>query len=110
MRPYHLCHFETPLTIKKIFAEKQPILIQKNRCLEVNAYAKTNLEQGTKLDGIGGYHLYGVLGKPSGLPIGLAKRATLINKKRKDEMIEWADVTFMENDPLLTLWKQQENC
>jgi len=108
LRPYHLCHFETPLAIRKIFAHKQPILVQKTHSLEVNAYAKTNLQPGTKLDGIGGYHLYGLIGKPSGLPIGLAERAVLMKRKKKDDPIEWSDVEFAEDDPSLALWKEQE--
>ncbi len=110
VRPYHLCHFETPLTIKKIMLEDKPILVQKYYSLEVNSYAKTPLKANTKLDGIGGFHLYGLLGKPTGLPIGLSERAILVNKKEKDQSVDWSDVTFKEDDPILDLWKEQEKC
>jgi len=108
VRPYHLCHFETPVAIQRIVKYHEPIVVQRNRVLEVNSYAKTDLKKGTKLDGIGGCHLYGVLEEPSGLPIGLSGRAILTRDKKKDCPIEWTDVKFLENDPLLALWKEQE--
>ena len=82
LRPYHICHFETPLAIRRIVKHKEAILIQKRRVLEVGSRAKMNLKSGIKLDGIGGYHLYGLLEKPSSLPIGLTEGA-ILNKRKK---------------------------
>jgi predicted homoserine dehydrogenase-like protein len=107
LRPYHLCHFETPYTLHRMFKYKEPVLTQEKRTLEVNAYAKTDLKAGTKLDGIGGYHLYGLLEKPQGLPIGLSEDLILAEDKKKDEPIAWADVKFVQDDPMLALWKKQ---
>ncbi|MHA1711252.1 MAG: Gfo/Idh/MocA family oxidoreductase [Candidatus Freyarchaeota archaeon] len=108
LRPYHLCHFETPIAIKRVMKYREPILIQKKRVLEVVAHAKMDLEPGTKLDGIGGYHLYGLLEKPGNLPIGLSEGATLIRRKKKDEPIGWDDVEFPEDDPRIALWEEQK--
>lgn len=108
LRPYHLCHFETPYAIQRIVKYKEPVLVQKKRFLEVGTHAKTNLKKGTVLDGIGGYHLYGILEKPSSLPIGLSKNTILKREKKQDEPIEWDDVEFPKNDPRLDLWKAQE--
>jgi len=108
LRPYHLCHYETPYAIQRIMKHKEPILVQKKRFLEVGSRAKTDLKKDTVLDGIGGYHLYGVLEKPENLPIGLSKDTVLKRKKKKDEPIGWDDVEFPENDPRLVLWKEQE--
>ncbi len=107
IRPYHLCHFETPIAIRKIINHNEPILVQKKRVLEVGCRAKTNLQAGIKLDGIGGYHLYGILEKPGNLPIGLAEDAILKRSKKKDEIITWDDVEFKDDDPRLNLWKEQ---
>ena len=107
IRPYHLCHFETPLAIKRIM-KGEPFLVQKKRVLEVVAYAKIDLEPGTILDGIGGYHLYGLLEKQGGLPIGLTEGTKLLSKKKRDEKIEWEDVDFPTNDSRLDLWNKQE--
>jgi predicted homoserine dehydrogenase-like protein len=109
LRPYHLCHFETPLAIRSVMTQKQPILTQKKYNLEVNSYAKKDLKSGTKLDGIGGYCVYGLLDKPSAttLPIGLASEAVLTTEKKKNEPIKWDDVEFPDGDRLLNLWKEQ---
>jgi predicted homoserine dehydrogenase-like protein len=107
LRPYHLCHFETPLAIRRIVKYKEAILVQKKRVLEVGAYAKIDLKAGTKLDGIGGYHLYGILERSSSVPIGLAKDTILTKRKKRDEPIEWDDVEFPKDDPRLVLWKEQ---
>jgi predicted homoserine dehydrogenase-like protein len=107
IRPYHLCSFETPIAIRSIVESNKPILIQSRRILEVCAYAKTDIKSGTKLDGIGGYCLYGMLEKPGGLPIGLSDRAIVLKDKKKDEPIKWEDVKIPEKDPLLALWQEQ---
>jgi predicted homoserine dehydrogenase-like protein len=107
LRPYHLCHFETPYAIRRIMKHKEPILVQKKRFLEVGSRAKTDLKKDTMLDGIGGYHLYGVLEKPGNLPIGLSECTVLKREKKKDEPIGWDDVEFPESDPRLVLWKEQ---
>ena len=108
LRPYHLCHFETPYAIQRLIKYKEPVLVQNSRVLEVGSRAKIDLKKGTALDGIGGYHLYGVLEKPSSLPIGLSKNTTLKREKKKDEPIEWDDVDFPKDDPRLALWAEQE--
>lgn len=107
MRPYHLCHYETPLAIRNIMKFRQGILVQKKRVLEVGCRAKINLHAGTKLEGIGGHHLYGVLEKPKNLPIGMAEGTILIKSKKKDEAISWDDVKFPKDDPRLALWQEQ---
>jgi predicted homoserine dehydrogenase-like protein len=107
MRPYHLCHFETPIAIRRIINYNEPILVQKKRVLEVGCRAKTDLKPETKLEGIGGYHIYGILEKSGNLPIGLAEATTLKRSKKKDEVIGWDDVEFPKDDPRLALWKEQ---
>lgn len=107
LRPYHICHFETPWAINKLVTYKEPILVQKERVLEVGARAKHDLEPGTVLDGIGGFHLYGVLEKPSSFPIGLSDGVVLKKKKKRDDPVGWEDVEVVTDDPRLTLWEEQ---
>lgn len=107
LRPYHLCHFDTPYTIQRIMKYKSPVLIQQKRVLEVGARAKTDLKSGTVLDGIGGYHLYGLLEEPKNLPIGLSDGAILLSDKKRDEPIEWEDVEYPVNDKKVELWNKQ---
>jgi predicted homoserine dehydrogenase-like protein len=108
MRPYHLCHFETPSAIREIIECGRPVLVQERRVLEVGCRAKTDLPEGTRFEGIGGHHLYGVLEKPGNLPIGIAEGTTLLRSKKKDEQISWNDVRFPEEDYRLALWQEQE--
>jgi len=107
LRPYHLCHFETPFAIERVMKYREPVLVQQRRVLEVGCRAKTDLATGTKLEGIGGHHLYGVLERPENLPIGMAEATTLLKPKKRDELIGWEDVQFPENDPRLKLWNEQ---
>ena len=109
LRPYHLCHFETPFAIQKVMKHHEPILVQKKRVLEVGSRAKINLKAGTRLDGMGGYHLYGLIEKPGNLPIGLSEGTTLLKDKKRDEAIGWDDVEFPKNDQRLILWEEQES-
>jgi len=107
VRPYHLCHFETPLAIRRIVEYAEPVLAQRRRVLEVGCRAKINLQLGTKLEGIGGHHLYGILEKPGNLPIGMAEDTILTKSKEKDEIVTWDDVKFPSDDSRLALWEEQ---
>jgi len=107
LRPYHVCHFETPLTIQRIMKYHEPILVQRRRILEVGCRTKTNLQAGTKLEGIGGHHVYGVLEHPKILPIGMVENTILLKPKKRDEPISWEDVEFSKNDSRLDLWETQ---
>jgi len=106
-RPYHLCHFETPLAIRRIMQCRKPVLVQKRRILDVACRAKTTLEAGTRLEGIGGHHLYGILDKSGCMPIGIVEGAVLLNRKEKDQEIGWRDVRFPDGDLCLALWREQ---
>lgn len=107
LRPYHVCHFETPLTIQRIMKYHEPILVQRRRVLEVGCRAKTDLQASTKLEGIGGHHIYGVLEQHNTLPIGMVENTIILKSKKKDEPIFWDDVEFPKNDPRLGLWRTQ---
>jgi predicted homoserine dehydrogenase-like protein len=110
LRPYHLCHYETPYAIRRIVEFNEPVLVQRRRILEVGTRAKTDLEKGVVLDGIGGFHVYGALEKPENLPIGLSDGCVLQTKKKRDEPIGWDDVQFPNDDVRLSLWKEQLDC
>jgi len=107
LRPYHICHFETPWAIRNIMKYNEPILVQTKRVLEVGSRAKDDLEPGTILEGIGGQNLYGILEKPESLPIGLSEGAILRKKKKRDEKIGWDDVEFEKKESMLSLWEEQ---
>src|SRR5215207_3510584 len=97
--PYHLCHFETPLTVARVCLFGDPVLQPiAGPVVDVIATAKTDLKAGTVLDGIGGYHTYGeaensdVTQAQKLLPMGLAEGCTLLRDVKKDQPLTYADV------------------
>jgi len=92
--PYHLPHLETPITIARaaLFNDAATAPISQP-VVEVLACSKTALEAGTVLDGIGGYHAYGVAENASKfrtekcVPMSLLEGCTLIRDVAKDEVI-----------------------
>jgi predicted homoserine dehydrogenase-like protein len=101
--PYHLCHFEVPFSVARVVdfgdAVMQP---RAGLMVDVVTIAKSDLEAGTVLDGIGGYHTFGtaenadVAGREGLLPMGLSEGARLRRSVRCDEAITRADVELPE--------------
>ena len=59
--PYHLCHFEVPLSIARAVLFGDAVIAPAGGpVVEVVATAKIDLGAGTVLDGLGGYHTYGL--------------------------------------------------
>ncbi|MDH3705834.1 MAG: NAD(P)-dependent oxidoreductase [Acidimicrobiia bacterium] len=97
--PYHLCHFEVPMSIARAVlfgdAVMQPAAGPR---VEVITRAKTDLTAGTVLDGLGGYHTYGecetaaITTAEDLLPIGVAEGCTLTVDVVKDHCLTYADV------------------
>lgn len=97
--PYHLCHFEAPLSIARVVlfgdAVIQPLGAP---VVDVVATAKIDLPAGTVLDGIGGYHTYGqaenadVTHRQRLLPMGLAEGCRLRRELKRDDVLTYADV------------------
>ena len=98
-RPYHLCHFESIATIAEAIINKRPVMKPDfGFKTNVYAYAKKDLSQGERLDGLGGYASYGLIENCSdneiiaGIPICLSEGATLKRGLAKDEKITIEDV------------------
>ena len=97
--PYHLCHFEVPLSVARAVlfndAVLQPLGAPQ---VDVVATAKTDLSAGQVLDGLGGYHTYGqcetyAVSRAEGLlPMGLAEGCRLRRDVPKDAVLTYADV------------------
>ena len=101
--PYHICHFEVPLTCARavVFNDAACAPIGPPK-VEVITIAKTDLKAGEKIDGIGGYHTYGqcetaeITAEEELLPIGLAEGCVLKRDIPKDQVITYNDVTVPE--------------
>jgi predicted homoserine dehydrogenase-like protein len=97
--PYHLCHFEAPLSVARVILFGDPVMQPiAGLMVEVVTLAKTDLAAGTVLDGIGGYHTYGtaenadVAAREDLLPMGLSEGARLRRSVRRDQALTRADV------------------
>lgn len=97
--PYHLCHFEVPLSAARVVlfgdAVMAPLGAPK---VDVVATAKIDLPAGTILDGIGFYMTYGqceraeVTAAQDLLPMGVAVGCRLKRAVPKDQVLTYADV------------------
>ena len=113
--PYHLCHFEVPLSVARLVLCGDPVIqpIDGPR-VDVVATAKTDLKAGTVIDALGGYHTYGeaeaydVSRAEELLPIGLAEGCKLLRDVRKDETLTYADVELPEGRLIDQLRAEQD--
>jgi predicted homoserine dehydrogenase-like protein len=97
--PYHLCHFEVPLTAARavLFHDRAicPVSAPK---VDVVAAAKVDLEKGQILDEPGGYLTYGLCEnadtarRENLLPMGLAEGCRVLGHMPKDSVIRCSDV------------------
>jgi predicted homoserine dehydrogenase-like protein len=97
--PYHLPHLEAPLTVARavLFADAA-IAPMGAPVADVLTAAKTDLAAGQVLDGIGGFHCYGMVDNidvsraGDCLPMSLAEGCTLRRDIVKDAIIGYTDV------------------
>ncbi|PZD72969.1 hypothetical protein C1752_02753 [Acaryochloris thomasi RCC1774] len=97
--PYHICHFEVPLSAARAVLFKDPVMAPLGRPrVDVIACAKTDLKAGETLDGIGYYMTYGqcenaeVVQTQNLLPMGLAEGCRLKRDLSKDQVLTYDDV------------------
>ena len=97
--PYHLCHFEVPLSVARaVLCDDAVIQPLDGPRVDVVTTAKTDLAAGTVLDALGGYHSYGQCesydtSREEGLlPMGIAEGCKLLRPVKKDQVLTYADV------------------
>ncbi len=97
--PYHLCHFEVPNSAARAVLFADPTITPTHGPrVDVIAMAKSDLASGTTLDGLGGFHTYGLCERHDTtradrlLPVGLAEGCTLVRDVPKDAAITYDDV------------------
>jgi predicted homoserine dehydrogenase-like protein len=101
--PYHLCHFEVPNTVARavLFGDAALAPAGGPR-VEVVTAAKTDLEAGSTIDGLGGYATYGLAENADAaaaerlLPIGLAEGCRLRRGVQRDDVLRYDDVEVPE--------------
>ena len=97
--PYHICHFETPLTVARavLFKDAAATPIGGPVC-DVITVAKRDLKAGEVLDSIGGFTCYGMLDNSDVchaedlLPMGLSEGCRLKIDIKRDQAITYADI------------------
>ena len=97
--PYHLCHFEVPLSVARVVLLQDTVMSPLGEpTVDVVATAKINLKAGDVLDGIGYYMTYGqcenseVARQENLLPMGLAEGCRLKRNIAKDSVLTYEDV------------------
>lgn len=112
--PYHLCHFEVPITVARavLFGDVALQAAGAPR-VEVVTTAKTSLTEGTIIDGFGGYHTYGqaeradVVARGGLLPIGLAVGCRVRRPLPVDHVLTYGDVDLPSGRLTDTLRERQ---
>lgn len=112
--PYHLCLFEIPNSIARVFHFNDPVMAPiGGPVVEVVATAKTNLKAGDVLDGFGGFSLYGqcenasICRKENLLPIGLAEGIVLKRDIAQDDVITFDDIEYPKDNYVFNLYNEQ---
>lgn len=97
--PWHLCHFEVPITVARaVLFGDAAIAPLDGPLVDVVAAAKVDLGAGQELDSLGGYLTYGLAENADAaaaeglLPIGLAPGARLRRDVAKDTVLTYDDV------------------
>ncbi len=112
-RPYHLLHFELPLTIAEVILDGRGLgTPAADPVAEVVAIAKRDLLPGEALDGIGGFTCYGHIDSVDGaeglLPIGLAEHARIRRRVTQDKPIAMEDVDLDGSAEIVRLREVQD--
>ena len=101
--PYHLCHFEAPLTVARaVMFQDAAITPLAGPVCDVITVAMCNLRGGEQLDGIGGFTCYGMIENSDVcqtqnlLPMGLSEGCLLKRDVPKDQTITYDDVELTE--------------
>ncbi|MEM7556420.1 MAG: Gfo/Idh/MocA family oxidoreductase [Cyanobacteria bacterium P01_A01_bin.84] len=97
--PYHLCHFEVPISVARAVLFSDYVLSPLGApIVDVVTTAKIDLKAGETLDGIGFYMTYGqcensnIVQEENLLPMGLAEGCQLKRDIPKDRVLTYDDI------------------
>jgi predicted homoserine dehydrogenase-like protein len=113
--PYHLPHLESPLTVARaVLFNDATIAPAGAPVADVVTVAKTDLNTGEILDGIGGFHCYGMVDNIDAarqgdhVPMSLIEGCKLLRNVGKDESISYSDVEIPEGRVCDRLRREQD--
>lgn len=116
-RPYHLTSLETPLTVARAAIYNEPTIVPLDGepVAETITVAKRDLKAGERLDGIGGFTVYGSIEtykkakEERLLPIGLVNENTVVKRDiKKGEFLTYDMVELDTNTLIYKLRQLQE--
>lgn len=113
-RPYHLCSFETPISVAKACLFGEPTINSVSLNSEVVAVAKRDLSPGDIIDGIGGFDVFGKIytfveaQAKRAVPIGIIQKAKVLRPVQKGEVLTYQDVELDEGSFVVQLRKIQD--
>jgi predicted homoserine dehydrogenase-like protein len=113
-KPYHLIGLELGISIASIMVRGEPTGQCKTFAADTVATAKRDLKAGEKLDGEGGFMVYGKLMPAEdslameGLPIGLAHGIVLKRDIKQGEKLSWSDVEWSEKSQAVAVRREME--
>ena len=113
-RPWHIASIEAHLSIGEAILNRQADFQSRYVCTEVVGRAKSELAEGTVLQGMGGDHFYGWAipaeraRELNAIPIGLLQHSKLKVNKGVDEIITYDDLEVDETRPLVAMRRLQD--
>ncbi len=112
--PFHLPHLQIASTIGRAVIDRDATVAPLGAPVcEVVSVAKRDLKAGERLDGIGGFCIYGLIDNTESargmkaLPIGLSEGCVLRRSLPRDSVISFDDVEAAPQGIAGTLWQEQ---
>ena len=97
---WHLIGLEVGMSVASVALREEPTGVAQAWNADVVATAKRDLKPGERLDGEGGYTVWGKLlpastsAQMGGLPLGLAHDVKVVRPVKKGQSLSWADVAM----------------
>ncbi len=113
LRPYHLCHLEVPLTLRRVLQQQRPLLDNSyTPTISVATVAKRDLQPGDRIErGMGSFDVRGECVKIADYaghaPIGLMHHVVLRKKVPAGEIITLNDLDLPDS-LALRAWREIE--
>lgn len=114
-RPYHLTSLETPISIAKaVLRGETTLATDRPPSAETITVAKKSLRSEDKIDGIGGFSVYGVIERADVarregiLPLGLATGARVVRDVKAGTPLTYRDVELDESSTITSLRLEQD--
>jgi len=113
-KPYHLIGLELGISVASAGLRREPTGQPRAFHADAVAVAKRDLKPGEKLDGEGGFTVWGRLMPAAeslalgGLPIGLAHGFALKHPVKRGQPLRWADVAADESHPAVRARREME--